>query len=181
MDLWLLLVPVIAVATMMQGSARRRIPTAKVSPEARQRLGAEGATWLDSTRSLRAELVSLEEEARTMLAQERALTGHRPFGREMDEVNFLQKIRHLRTLGTQWTEHGRAARASDAIIALGLEHPETDEFLLLPNAWRTDAEAEAMKDRSAEIEEVLLACGRLARYLSELDGALSAPAASVYR
>lgn len=80
-----------------------------------------------------------------------------------------------------WQQKAEAAYDCDEIGPLGVTRPTVPDLQLFPLPWRTDREAEAMHDRSEEIEQMVRACARLSRRLSEIDGALSAAPATGYR
>lgn len=156
-------------------------PMPDVSEEVRARLGDELATWLGSTRALRAQITLLQSQAHDMLAVERTLDGHRPFERTMADVDFLEKVRRVRGQAAAWQEQSERIRCAEILDLHGIDDDSFPEADLLALPWRTDHEAETASDRSAEIEAIVNACTKIGQRLAKLDGTLDSSAAEPYR
>lgn len=159
--------------------APRAPPVDEVSPQLRARLGPELTAWLVATRELRARLVVFEEQARTMLEQELAIEGRRPFEREVADANFLLEIREIRSLGSAWVGQLRALRSAGPPVLADLDLQPGRVAAAFELPWRLDIDR--YDDRVGELRAILEAGSVCARTLALVDGALSAQLREPYR
>jgi hypothetical protein len=159
----------------------RRVRFAGVSAELRSQLGDALAGLLVATRNLRSDVIAFEHCARRMLAgelAERLPSGHRPFGRDMEDANFLAEIRTLRRTGHTWLEQVAAIPEGDR-HRFGIDLDALTGLFDLP--WSYERSDERVNDRSGEIRVIMEHCTAIGNALAQIDAALSAPADSPYR
>jgi hypothetical protein len=164
---------------MKRGPARVRFPG--VSTDLRAQLGDTLASWLVATRDLRSEVIAFDHCAREMLAgelAERLPSGHRPYSRDLADVNFLADIRKLRRAGHAWLEQLATIPEADR-RRFEIELAELTGLFELP--WAYEHSDERVNDRSGEIQQILAQCSAAGDILARIDAALSTPPDSPYR
>ena len=171
------IVLVLALNAYFAGPKSRKVPPAStLPPELRERLGTPLATWLETTRRLRSELVTLEDHALDMLAQERERAGRtRNLRRQVQDASFLQRVRDVRDLAAGWRRAAEELEAEDVrrLERLEIEVRGVAEGLSLP--WGISEEDDFRRDRSDEIETVLGQCKSAGPQLARIDAVLTAP------
>lgn len=144
-----------------------------VPPALRERIGPPLAEWLVATRLLRARLLDLELEIKTVGAREieRKKAGLvRPVAFEITDANLYQEIQEVQSMSARWVEQGRQLRA-EASSALNLEFDIDEEELVIP--W--SIELGQRSDRIPELQAALKRCREALATLQRVDDALSEP------